>query len=256
MQAFRPNGGATAAPTRAVANNKGIAMKVLKLALCAATASLAMAAAGSVMAEESFGFNVGVASDYVFRGVSQTDENPQLSAGWDYGNGIFYAGGWASNVDFGDGTDAEIDLYAGVKPTWGDVTFDFGAIYYGYVNAPGGADWNQLELKAAVSAPAGPFTVGAAAYYTPDYTGVDTDAGLYLEGNISVSPAEKWTIGAAYGSQMVDTPLGDYDYQTWNAGVSYAFTDNLSADLRYHDGNLDCGSLCDARAVIGLKATF
>ena len=115
-------------------------MKVLKLALCAATASLAMAAAGSVTAEESFGFNVGVASDYVFRGVSQTEENPQLSDGWDYCNGIFYAGGWASNVDFGDGTDAEIDLYAGVKPTWGDVTFDFGAIYYGYVNAPGGAD--------------------------------------------------------------------------------------------------------------------
>lgn len=229
-------------------------MKVLKLALCAATASLAMA--GSAMAEESFGFNAGVASDYVFRGVSQTDEGAQLFAGWDYSKGIFYAGGWASNVDFGDGTDVEVDAYLGVKPTWGDVTFDFGAIYYGYVNAPGGADWNQLELKAAASLPAGPFTVGAAAYYSPDYTGVDTDDSLYLEGNVAFTPADKWTVSAAYGTQMVDSPLGNYDYQTWNMGVGYAFNDTLSVDLRYHDSNLNCGSLCDTRAVIGLKAVF
>jgi len=229
-------------------------MKALKLALCAATASLAMG--GTALAEESFGFNVGVASDYVFRGVSQTDEGPQLFAGWDYSNGIFYAGGWASNVDFGDGTDIEVDAYLGVKPVWGDVTFDFGAIYYGYVNAPGGADWNQLELKAAFAIPAGPFTLGAGAYWSPDYTGVDTDGSLYLEGNAAVSPADKWTISAAFGTQMVDTPFGDVDYQTGNIGVSYAFTDNFSADLRAHANNLDCGDICDSRVTIGVKVVL
>lgn len=237
---------------RADGNNKGIAMKALKLAMCAATASLALG--GTAFAQVSF--NVGAASDYVFRGVSQTDEGPQLFGGVDYAKDIFYVGAWASNVDFGDSTDAEVDVYVGVKPVWGDVSFDFGAIYYGYVNEPGGADWAQWEFKAAASIPAGPFTLGAAAYYSPDYTGVFTDESLYLEGNVAVSPADKWTISAAFGTQMVNSPFGDTDYQTGNIGVSYAITDNFSADLRAHGSNLDCGDICDSRVTIGIKAVL
>ncbi|ATQ42085.1 TorF family putative porin [Caulobacter mirabilis] len=231
-------------------------MNTLKLALCAATASLAMVGTAA-LAEDSFSFNVGVASDYVFRGVSQTDEGPQLFAGWDYGKGIFYAGGWASNVDFGDGTDIEVDLYAGVKPTVGPVTLDFGAIYYGYVNAPGGADWNQWEFKAAASVPAGPVTLGAAAYYSPDYTGVGTDNSLYIEANASFSPAEKWTVSGAVGNQSVDLAGGgSSDYTTWNVGVGYAFTDKLSADLRWHDNDTDLGGINDGRVALSLKAVL
>ena len=51
--------------------------------------------------------NVAVTSDYVFRGVSQTQENPALSAGVDLTKSGFSAGAWASNVDFGDDTDAD-----------------------------------------------------------------------------------------------------------------------------------------------------
>jgi uncharacterized protein (TIGR02001 family) len=228
-------------------------MKALKLAICAATASLALAGAASA---QDVSFNIGVANDYAFRGVSQTDESVQVFGGVDYSNGIFYTGAWASNVDFGDSTDAEIDLYAGIKPTAGPVTFDLGVIYYGYVGQPGGADWDQWEVKAAASVPAGPFTLGAAAFYSPDYTGVGTDDSLYLEANASVSPAEKWTITAAYGNQSVDTVLGDYDYNTWNLGVGYAFTDKVSADLRYHDSDIDACAICDSRAVLTLKAVL
>lgn len=229
-------------------------MKALKLAICAATASLALA--GGAASAQDVTFNIGAASDYAFRGISQTDESAQIFGGVDYTNSIFYAGAWASNVDFGDGTDAEIDLYAGVKPTAGPVSFDFGVIYYGYVGAPGGADWDQWEVKAAASVPAGPFTLGAAAYYSPDYTGVGTDDSLYLEGNASISPAEGWTISAAYGNQSVDTILGDFDYDTWNLGVGYAFTDKISGDLRYHDTNIDSCSICESRVVVSLKATL
>lgn len=228
-------------------------MKALKLAICAATASLAL---GGTAYAQDFSFNIGAASDYVFRGVSQTDEAPQIFGGVDVSHGIFYAGAWASNVDFYDSTDAEVDVYAGVKPVWGAATFDFAAIYYGYVNEPGGADYAMWEFKAAVSGEAGPVTVGAAAYYSPDFFGVGTDGGLYLEGNASISPAEKWTIGGAIGTQMVDTILGETDYQTANIGVSYAFTDNFSADLRAHTSNLDCGDICDSRVTISIKATL
>ena len=228
-------------------------MKALKLAICAATASLAL---GGTAFAQDVSFNIGVASDYAFRGVSQTDESVQVFGGVDFSQSVFYAGAWVSNVDFGDGTDAEFDLYAGVKPVAGPVTFDLGLIYYGYINEPSGADWAPWEAKAAASVPAGPFTLGAAAYYSPDYTGVGTDDSLYLEANAAVSPADKWTVTAAYGNQSVDTPLGDYDYNTWNLGVGYAFTDKVSGDLRYHDSDIDACSICDSRVVVTLKAVL
>lgn len=227
-------------------------MKALKLAICAAAASLAL---GGTAYAQDFSFNVGVASDYVFRGVSQTDEEPQLFGGVDYSNGMFYAGAWASNVDFGDSTSAEVDLYGGLKPTAGPVSFDFGLLYYGYVDD--GGDWAQWEVKAAASVPAGPVTLGAAIYYTPDYTGIGTDAGLYIEANASISPIDKLTISGAVGNQSVDiSGFGDVDYTTWNIGVAYAFTDNLSADLRWHDNDTDLGGIYDGRAVVSLKAAF
>ena len=127
-------------------------MKVLKLALCAAAASLAMAtgaAAQDAVAAPDVSFNVGVASDYVFRGISQTNEDPQIFGGVDMVADIFYAGAWASNVDFGDETDAEYDLYAGVTPTIGPVAANFGIIYYGYVGAPDGPEYDYVRRLGA-----------------------------------------------------------------------------------------------------------
>lgn len=222
-------------------------MKALKLAICAAAASLAL---GGTAYAQDVSFNVGVASDYVWRGVSQTDEGPQLFGGVDFSSGIFYAGAWASNVDFYDSTDAEIDLYAGITPTAGPVTFDLAALYYGYVNEPSGADYAFWELKAAASVPAGPVTLGAAVNYSPEFFG-GIGSAVYYEVNASVSPAEKWTIGGAIGSQTFDA---GGDYSTWNVGVGFAFNDTLSADLRYHDNDLNCGTICDSRVTLSLKA--
>jgi uncharacterized protein (TIGR02001 family) len=224
-------------------------MKALKLAICAATASLAL---GGAAYAQDVSFNVGVASDYVYRGVSQTDEGAQLFGGADFSSGIFYAGAWASNVDFGDGTDAEYDFYAGVKPTAGPVSLDLGVIYYGYLNDPTGSDYAFWEVKAAASVPAGPATLGAAVYYSPEFFG-GIGSAVYYEVNGSVSPAEKWTIGGAIGTQTFD--IGG-DYSTWNVGVGYAFNDTISADLRYHDNDLACGTICDSRVTLSLKAAM
>lgn len=229
-------------------------MKALKLAICAAAASLALG--GTAYAQEvDFSVNVGVASDYVFRGASQTDEGPQIFGGADLSSGIFYAGVWASNVDFGDETDAEIDLYAGIKPVVGPVTLDLAAIYYGYLNEPSGAEYAYWELKAAGSFEAGPATLGAAFYYSPEFFG-ETGKALYSEVNAAFSPADKWTVNGALGYQDVDEAAS---YTTWNVGVSYAFTDNFSGDLRYHGSDLDdsdCPDLCGDRFTVGVKATF
>ena len=230
-------------------------MRFLKMTLLAAAASLSLA--GVARAEDEgteISFNVGVASDYAFRGVSQTDGKAQVFAGADITSGIFYAGTWISNVDFGDSTSAEIDGYVGVTPTAGPVSLDFGALYYGYVNQPSGADYGYWEFKAAASVPAGPATLGAALYYTPDYSG-GTGNATYYEVNASGSPADKWTISGALGEQTFDA---GGDYTTWNLGVAYAFNDNVSLDVRYTDNDIDstCGKICDSRVVATLKATF
>ena len=64
--------------------------------------------------------NVALATEYVFRGISQTDEGPAIQGGFDATCGMFYAGVWASNLDWGgngseDVANMEMDLYAGIK---------------------------------------------------------------------------------------------------------------------------------------------
>ena len=84
--------------------------------------------------------NVALATEYVFRGVSQTAEGPSIQGGFDATCGMFYAGVWASNLDWGgvggnDVANIEMDFYAGIKPKTGRITWDLGVIYYAYPNS-------------------------------------------------------------------------------------------------------------------------
>jgi uncharacterized protein (TIGR02001 family) len=230
-------------------------MKFLKLALVAAAASVAMS--GAAMAEElKLSYNVGVASDYVFRGVSQTQEDPQVFGGVDLTYGIGYAGVWASNVDFGaDDPSAEIDLYAGVKPTVGDTALDLGVIYYGYVDDKGltPGSYSYFEVKAAASRPLGPATVGLAAYYSPEFPGKTGEA-VYYEVNGSIPAGEKLSFSGALGHQEIDSAG---DYATWNVGATYAVTPNIAVDLRYSDTDEPSyGKIYGDRVFVSLKASF
>jgi uncharacterized protein (TIGR02001 family) len=227
----------------------------MKLAFASAAAAAALlATAGAAHAQTpDVAWNVAVTSDYVFRGASQTDEEPALQGGVDltFDSG-FYAGAWASNVDFGDDTDAEVDLYGGYRGEAGGFSLDVGAIVYLYVNAPDLAeDYDYVELKAAASRAVGPVTLGGAVYYSPDFFGID-DSATYVEANATFAPAAKWTISGAVGYQYLDV---NDDYGTWNAGVAYAVTDNIVIDARYHGADID-GPLTDDRAVATLKFLF
>lgn len=222
----------------------------------AAASALALTA-GAAQAQDGVGpklsYNLGIASDYVFRGVSQTLEDPQIFGGVDLTADKFYAGTWASNVDFGDKTDAEFDVYAGYRPTVGGATLDFGVIYYGYLGAPKGADYGNIELKAAASVPAGNGSLGAAVYYSPDSFGA-ADEAVYYELNGSYPVAARWIVSAAVGRQTYE---GSGDYATWNVGAAYALTDKLALDLRYHDTNQHgFGKTYGARAMASLKVVF
>lgn len=245
-------------------------MKFLKLALVAAAASVAMS--GAAMAEElKLSYNVGVASDYIFRGISQTGADTQVFGGVDATYGIGYAGVWASNVDFGTSEpSAEIDLYAGIRPTQGDVNFDFGVLYYGYVKdeAPitdpkvaSLGSFSYFELKAAASKAFGPGTLGLAVYYSPEFALEGGDA-VYYELNGSTPIAHGLTLSGAIGRQEVKAEgyfagVGN-EYNVVNIGLSKPFGDHLTADLRYSntDGHEFGKKLYGSQLTVSLKAAF
>lgn len=218
---------------------------------CAVAAAALLSASNASAQDAEIAWNVGVVSDYVFRGFSQSDENPAIQGGVDLTAGSFYAGAWASTVDFGDDTAAEVDLYGGFRTEAAGFALDLGVVAYLYAEAPDGADYDYVELKAAASRAVGPVTAGAVVYYSPDFFGVDEEA-TYVEGNIAFTPADKWTVSGAVGHQTLDV---NDDYTTWNAGVAYAVTDNLAIDVRYHDADVD-GPLSDDRVVAGFKILF
>jgi len=211
-----------------------------------------LAAPASAQSDVEVAFNAGVFSDYVFRGFSQTDEDPAIQGGVDITAGSFYVGAWASNVDFGDDTDAEVDLYGGYRTEAGGFALDVGVVGYLYPGEPDEADYNYVEFKAAASRAVGPATIGGAVFYSPDFFGAD-EAATYAEVNAAFAPAERWTISGAVGQQWLD--VSD-DYVTWNVGVAYALTENLALDVRYHDTDVDDVTIAEGRVVGALKLAF
>jgi uncharacterized protein (TIGR02001 family) len=114
----------------------------------------ALAIPGVAMAEEvapasPFTANVGLVSDYVWRGITQTSHNPAIQGGIDYAHSSgFYAGVWGSNVSWiadsqaiavvggvqQGNTTMELDTYLGFKNTFAeDFTYDVGFIRYNYL---------------------------------------------------------------------------------------------------------------------------
>lgn len=227
----------------------------MKNASAFAAACAAVLFGASAQAETTVAYNVGVVSDYQFRGVSQTEEDPAFQAGADLSSGIFYAGVWGSTISFAgdDDSEVEIDLYGGIKPVVGDVTFDLGVVYYAYPGSPDGADYDFVEAKIGVSRPFGKATLGANLFYSPDFFG-GTDDAFYIEVYGSAPLADKLSVSGAVARQDVDY---EGDYTTWNLGLTYAFTPNVAGDLRYVDTDEhDFGGVFEERVIVGLKLTF
>ena len=103
-------------------------------------------------------------TDYLFRGVTNTENNPAVQPEVDLYYGIFYAGMWGSNSAFGD--NVEIDYYAGITPKWGNITFNIAGLAYTF---PGCNDIDYFELKTGASWTGGNWTLGVTNYWSPDF---------------------------------------------------------------------------------------
>jgi uncharacterized protein (TIGR02001 family) len=116
---------------------------VLSLAFAAACAAPTIASAqASTPAPSPVTGNIALVSDYRFRGISQTFDEPALQGGFDYAHSSgLYVGNWNSNVSQGagfPGANLEMDFYGGWKRTFGDFGLDVGFIYYYYPGSDAG----------------------------------------------------------------------------------------------------------------------
>lgn len=216
-----------------------------------------------------------VTNDYVFRGFTQNSGNPAAQGTLEVTYGMLYANVFASNVDFGNPPNAnyELTFAAGIKPTVGPVTLDLGVIYYTY---PGSnnlvGEVNFFEVKAGASiTPWKDGTLGATVYYSPDYT-LSQGHVWTFEGTVAqafskfgpFTPTFSATLGYVKGDTGDFIVDGDNSYIYWNAGLTLAFHERFSVDLRYWDTNMSDGYCktandlngCDARFSATAKVTF
>ncbi len=177
-------------------------------------------------ANASVSANVNFATDYIWRGMTQTGEEPAISGGFDYSaESGFYAGIWGSNVNFSDGAGSELDVYFGYAiETESGVGIDISYVDFTY---PGATNLDFEEIGIALSY--GDLGIG---YYSgqsgaPDYMDVS-----YAFGDISVS-------------------YGDYDTYGSNFLISYGFgCGGYDCSFAYSDFSSDSEDLMDEDALV------
>ena len=122
----------------------------------------------------TFTGNVAVTSDYVFRGISQSNSDMALQGGFDVTTSAgFYVGTWLSSIDFNDPSDAnlEVDIYGGYTGAIGKtgLTYNVGVYGYLYPDVRDSSDFNFVEVYAGLSYAFGNFTLGGQVNYSNDF---------------------------------------------------------------------------------------
>ena len=180
-------------------------------------------------------YNVGLVTDYLYRGISQTAAKPAIQGGADYAHSSgFYLGAWASTIswikDSGIASSApiELDIYGGYKAAAGDMTYDVGFLRYNYPGSyvAGATKADTNELYGAVT-----YSVVTAklSYCLGDLFGVSKAQGsTYLDLSASYPVTDTGiTVGLHYGKQTYKGATADaFDA----AGLSATYADyKLSA---------------------------
>lgn len=220
----------------------------------------APAFAGTQIGNAELSANVGLVSDYSFRGISQSDEGPAIQGGFDIvHNSGLYAGIWASSVDFGD-ADIETDFYAGYSSAIGDVSYDLGLIYYAYPGADSDLDYDFYELSAALGYDFGLFSTAASVNVSPEYFG-DSGHAEYYALAVDVPLPYDLSLNGHVGYQAIEdnAAFGTPDYTDWGAGIGYNW-EGFDLGLSYVDTDLDepgdCADGCDSRVVFSIGRSF
>lgn len=154
--------------------------------------------------------NVGVFSDYTYRGISQTNRKPAIQGGFDIAHASgFYVGNWNSNIDSEaySGANIEMDFYGGFKATYGDFGFDVGALYYYYPGSgntsafPGSSKVDNTELY--IGGSWGPLTAKYSYAVSDFFSLPDSKGSQYLDLGFAYDVGQGFGINAHVGYQKL-----------------------------------------------------
>lgn len=209
--------------------------------------------------------NVGLYSQYIFRGLTQTNGDPAVQGGFDYSHSSgFYAGTWASNISWLTDSSSvtgytsssmEWDFYGGFRNSFGkdgDFGYDVGLLYYWYPGthsttvAPGSVDADTFEIYGALSWK----WLSAKLNYavSSDVFGVpNADGTYYLDFTAAYPvPKTKLTLIGHYGIQKFtgDAAPGvsndaNASYEDWKLGATYALPQDFTIGAYYTDTSMD-----------------
>jgi uncharacterized protein (TIGR02001 family) len=218
------------------------------------------AAPAAVMAEEAaapasphtISYNVGLYSQYIFRGLTQTAEKPALQGGVDYSHASgFYAGMWGSNIswlqDFGaySESSAEIDVYGGYKNTIGEtgISYDVGLLQYYYPGnvKSGFTNANTTEVYGALGWKW--ITAKYSHALTNAFGVADSKDTYYAELNALVPIMDTGiSIIAHVGKQEFDGSGNDIaSYSDWKLGATKGWDNGINVGGYYTDTDADKG---------------
>jgi uncharacterized protein (TIGR02001 family) len=230
---------------------------VIAGALAAAFApGLASAQAPAPASPHTLTGNLGLYSQYIFRGLTQTNKEPALQGGFDYSHAPsgLYLGTWGSNISwlrdggsYNAGGSLELDFYGGLKGNIGksDFTYDVGGLYYwypgdvtpGFVKADtfelyGALGWKWVTVKYSHSIKNKTFGVpdSRGTYYLDVTANVPLGAtGLTAIAHWGRQKFDGQTPGLAFNNDTL------YSYEDWKIGLSYALPKDFTIGAFYTD---------------------
>ena len=191
--------------------------------------------AGAVQAHSieapAFDAQVGIASEYVGKGLGKSAGDPSVNGTVEVSSGAFYASVFASTAKLSQGSDAEIISTIGWRPEAAGFKFDLAALNRDLPGTRAGVDANYWEYQADASRKLGPVNTRLRVNYTPDGFAATREAWwVELQGTVSVGPRTK--ASASIADRTAD---GGAEYAAWNVGMKHKLTEKLSADLRWYD---------------------
>lgn len=201
--------------------------KLITLAVAGALAAPLLAVAADAPASpHTFTGNLGIATEYLYRGIAQTAGDPALQGGFDYAHSSgFYVGLWGSNISWLENASVkssslEIDVYGGYKGAiTDDVGFDVGVLTYNYPGslAPAMTNPDTTEVYGALS---WKFLTLKYSHATTNLFGVaDSKGSGYLELNAAYDLGNGWGISGHIGHQEVEN--NDFaSYTDYKIGVT------------------------------------
>lgn len=209
---------------------KGAVFVPLLAGLAAAMGVCGAAQAHSIAAP-AFDAQVGVASEYVGKGLGKSAGDPSVNGTLEVSSGALYASVFASTAKLSQGSDAEIISAIGWRPEAAGFKFDLQVMNRDLPGTRAGVDANYWEYQADASRKLGPVNTRLRVNYSPDGFAATKEAWwVELQGTVSVGAKTK--VSAAIADRTAD---GGAEYAAWNLGAKHRLTDKLSLDVRWYD---------------------